>query len=198
MKFVAGCSALALVLGAAAPFLNAQNTEPMGQGAQESGYTTTTTHGERTPGGDMLDPIDAEDFVDTASAKGIAEIETAKLAREKGSERVRGFADQMIKDHRAANERLTEIAKQENVEVSDEATLMDKAKAMILRVRDGESFDEAYINNQINAHEETIELFRRAAANNHGALSEFAKESLPTLEKHLQMARDLQSPRADR
>ena len=32
--------------------------------------------------------------------------------------------------------------------MSDEATLMDKAKAMILKLRDGENFDKAYANNR--------------------------------------------------
>jgi len=190
-------TAFAIAIGAASSFLYAQTADPMSQGAQESGYTAPDGANADRAENDMeenrLDPIDVEDFVDTASAKGIAEIETGKIALENGSENVREFARKMIEDHEKANQKLAQLAQSQNVTVSDDATLMDKAKAMILQVRDGESFDEAYINNQINAHEEAIELFRRAAHSDHGEISKFAEELLPKLEEHLRMARELRS-----
>lgn len=90
---------------------------------------------------------EGDNFVDEASAKGIAEIETAKMALEKGtSEDVKQFAQKMIDDHTKANQQLAQLAQQKDLEMSDEATLMDKAKAMILKLRDGENFDKAYAN----------------------------------------------------
>ncbi|WP_301362180.1 DUF4142 domain-containing protein [Stutzerimonas nitrititolerans] len=135
-----------------------------------------------------------ENFVDEASAKGLAEIETAKLALEKGTaEDVKAFAQKMIDDHTRANQKLAEIAGQnEDLQLSDEATLMDKAKAMILKLRDGESFDQAYANNQVVAHEQTIELFRNYAEQGDNAdLKAFAQSTLPKLEQHLQDAKQL-------
>lgn len=135
----------------------------------------------------------ASSFVDNASAKGIAEIEAGKLALEKGTAQdVKSFAQSMIDDHTAANEKLASIAKQKELEVSDNATLMDMAKKMILQVRDGESFDKAYANNQVVAHEQTIELFREYADKGDDAeLKAFAKETLPKLEDHLKHAKEL-------
>ena len=135
-----------------------------------------------------------ENFVDEASAKGLAEIETAKLALEKGTaEDVKAFAQKMIDDHTRANQKLAEIAGQnEDLQLADEATLMDKAKAMILKLRDGESFDQAYANNQVVAHEQTIELFRNYAEQGDNAdLKAFAQSTLPKLEQHLQDAKQL-------
>lgn len=137
------------------------------------------------------DPIDAEDFVETASAKGIAEIETARMALDEGTQNIHEFANRMIQDHTKANKELKEIAKQQDLEVADDATLMDKAKAMMLSIRDDESFDEAYIENQINAHEQAIELFERASHSDNDAIKAFAREKLPTLREHLQMAKQL-------
>lgn len=105
-----------------------------------------------------LKNIDAAEFVNEASTKGIAEIESGKLALEKGSDKTKEFAQKLIKDHVEANNKLAELAAKNNLEVSDEAGLMDKAKAMILKVRD-ESFDEAFANHQIDEHEKAIELF---------------------------------------
>ena len=137
------------------------------------------------------EPVEVEDFVETAMAKGIAELETSKLAVEKGSQRVQEFANRMIEDHSKANSKLADIAAEKNLNGADDASLMDKAKTMILEVREGESFDEAYINNQIAAHEQSIALFKRAAKSDSAEIRQFAEQTLPKLEEHLKMATDL-------
>lgn len=135
------------------------------------------------------------DFVDEASAKGIAEIETAKMALEKStSPDIKRFAEQMIKDHTQANQELAAIAKRKNLEVATEAELLNKAKAMILELRSGESFDEAYANNQVAAHEATLELFREQSEDEDAEdtdIQAFATSTLPKLEQHLEMAKRL-------
>ena len=138
---------------------------------------------------------EGENFVDEASAKGIAEIETAKMALDKGtSEDVKQFAQMMIDDHTKANQELAQLAQAKDLEMSDEATLMDKAKAMILKLRDGENFDEAYANNQVVAHEQTIEMYQDYVEGGENAdLKQFAQKTLPKLEEHLKQAKDLQA-----
>ena len=136
---------------------------------------------------------DSDDFVEDASAKGVAEVEAGKLAQEKGSSAdVKSFADMMVKDHTAANEKLKSIAAAKNLEVSDSAELMDKAKAMILELRSSKSFDQAYANNQVKAHEATIALFEKEASEGKDAeLKAFATATLPTLQAHLEKAKAL-------
>lgn len=136
-----------------------------------------------------VESISTDDFVEEASAKGIAEIETAKLALEKArSEDVKGFAQMMIDDHRRANQQLGELAKSKDLEVSDDAELINQAKAMVLQLRSEESFDKAYMNNQVVAHQQTIELFRRGVKVDDEEIAAFARETLPKLEQHLQHA----------
>lgn len=138
------------------------------------------------------------DFVDNAAAGGIAEIETSKLALEKSqSADIKAFANQMIADHTKANEELKKIATTNDIEVPDDTTLVKQAKEKILDMRD-ESFDAAYANNQVKAHEETIELFKKQANTvtddkTKGAteLKAFAQKMLPALEKHLAHAKEL-------
>lgn len=136
---------------------------------------------------------DSDDFVEDASAKGVAEVEAGKLAQEKGSSAdVKSFADMMVKDHTAANEKLKSIADAKKLEVSDSAQLMDKAKAMILELRSAKSFDQAYANNQVKAHEATIALFEKEASEGKDAeLKAFATATLPTLQAHLEKAKAL-------
>jgi putative membrane protein len=138
------------------------------------------------------DSISTEDFVEEASAKGVAEIETAKLALEKsGNEKVKGFAQMMIDDHRRANQELAELAKRKDLDVSDDAELINQAKAMVLKLRGEGSFDKAYMNNQVVAHRQTIELFRRGVNVKDEEIAAFARETLPKLEQHLQRAEQI-------
>ncbi|MGF6113115.1 DUF4142 domain-containing protein [Pseudomonas frederiksbergensis] len=142
----------------------------------------------------------SNDFVDNAAAGGIAEVETSKLALEKSSSAdIKTFANMMITDHTKANDELAALAKKHDIEVPDSTTLVKQAKAKILDLRD-ESFDAAYANNQVKAHEDTIALFKKEAETvtddkKPGAtdLKGFAQKMLPALEKHLDAAKALQA-----
>lgn len=150
----------------------------------------TTNHNDMHD--DNIDAIDAEEFVETASAKGLAEIETSNMALRDGSPALHEFANKMIENHRAANTELRQIAQRENFEMADDATLMDQAKALILDIRD-ESFDEAYIENQVAAHEDAVELYQRATKSDNAQVRAYAQQKLPVLQEHLSMALQLRA-----
>ncbi len=135
----------------------------------------------------------ADNFVDEASAKAIAEIETARLALEQSQNpEVRSFAQKMIDDHTRNRDELAQLAQQNNLEVSDDARLMDRAKAWILQWREGENFDEAYANNQVNAHQQTIDIYQDYIEEGQDEnLRQYAEKSLPMLEEHLKQAEQL-------
>lgn len=142
----------------------------------------------------------SNDFVDNAAAGGISEIETSRLALEKSqSADIKQFANMMITDHSKANDELASIAQANDIKVPDTTTLVKQAKEKILDMRD-ESFDAAYANNQVKAHEETIELFKKEAntvtddkVKGAPELKAFAQKMLPALEKHLTAAKELQA-----
>jgi putative membrane protein len=136
----------------------------------------------------------SNDFVDSAAAGGIAEVEAGKLALEKsGSADVKAFANQMIKDHTAVDQKLSALAGKLDIKVPDEAALTDKAKAKVLEMRDT-SFDKAYANNQVKAHEDAVALFKKEAGSSDPLqLKAFAQHALPELEHHLDMAKKLQA-----
>ncbi|MFN3579308.1 MAG: DUF4142 domain-containing protein [Pseudomonas sp.] len=192
-KYTTLSSALVLALGLSAPAAFAESASQQPPGSAQNTREATATAPSASPAEHQRrsESIDAEDFVEEASAKGIAEIETGKMALERGTETVHRFAQKMIDDHTNANEKLKELASKHDLDISDDPTLMDRAKAMTLRVRDGESFDQAYAKNQVNAHEESIELFQRASNSDLADISNFANETLPKLEEHLKMAREL-------
>ncbi|MBK4989391.1 MULTISPECIES: DUF4142 domain-containing protein [Pseudomonas] len=136
----------------------------------------------------------SDDFVDAATEAGIAEIVTGNLAQEKTkSADIKTYAQQMVKDHTEANQKLAAIAAKLDISVPDEAALTDKIKKVILEWRD-ESFDKSYVNNQVDAHEKTVNLFKKEAeSSDKPELKAFAAETLPKLEQHLQHAKALQT-----
>jgi putative membrane protein len=191
-------SAIALAMGLSAAQLHASEGQAAGQvnppttGQQLSddvNRAAANTENRRM----NHDPVDAEDFVETASAKAHAAINTAQMALEEGSPALRVYANKIIEDHTVTNNELKAVAARADIDVADDATLMDRAKAMVLSVRSEESFDEAFIKNQITTHEESIELFERAANSDVPEISAFARGKLPALHEHLRMATALRA-----
>ena len=132
-------------------------------------------------------------FVDEASAAGIAEIETSRMAIGKTSSTdIESYAVEMIKDHTDANRDLKELAQKHDLQVSTDEQILGKAKKLMLQIQEGDSFDAAYAANQVKAHEEAIELFEQQIKNpDSPELKAFAEKYLPKLEMHLVMAKKL-------
>lgn len=194
MKSTLISTAIVMAMGLSAAHLQAQPATQPAQPAVGNSINSDVNRANQnldTRRTEARGTIDADDFVETASAKGHAEINAAQTALENGSPQLHAFANKLIADHTTTNNQLKELARQSDLEVADDATLMDRAKGMVLSVRDGDSFDRAFIDNQIAAHEESIELFQRAANSDNPEISAFARSKLPTLEEHLRMANAL-------
>jgi len=126
-------------------------------------------------------------FVKKAYKGGMEEVETAKMAKEKAkNDATKEVADRMVTDHTKANDRLMEIAKEENLDLS-------KVEAKPATIS-GDDFDKEYLTMLKKDHEKTIAMFEKEA-NDTGAKEDsdvvkFAKETLPTLKEHLQMVEE--------
>lgn len=175
------------------------------------GDTTRTTGPTGTPGttgeggsasreGLVTEPnypagINSAAFVEEATGKNHAIINAAESVLDEDSAvdepGLRKFAQQMMETHKQLNSQLTKLVETEQIEVSDSASLIDQAQSMVLSVRDGESFLEAYANNQVADHQKLLDLFNRAAASELGEITRFAQNTLPKLEEHLEQARAL-------
>jgi len=136
--------------------------------------------------------IESQEFVERAAAAGIADVELAKLALSKSAmEEVRHFAQIMLADHTAANKELRKLATAKGMKIPDEATLVERAKSYVLEMSQGETFDEAYAKNQLKAHTEALNLYRRAANSDDVDVKNLADVLVPTLEHHFSMAETL-------
>lgn len=136
---------------------------------------------------------DDKDFLEKAAHAGFTEVEGSKLAQEKASDpEVKAFAEQMIQEHTKANEELAALAKQKGYTPPTDPSLVQSAKLKVLGMTD-DSFDRNYMGQiGVSAHEDAIELFRDAAEKAKDPdIKAFAQKMLPSLEKHLEMARAL-------
>ncbi|WP_312408299.1 DUF4142 domain-containing protein [Rhizobium sp.] len=135
-----------------------------------------------------------EDFIMEASASDVFEIESSKLALQKGNDATKAFAQQMVTDHEKTTAELKTLLASGKVQGNPVATLTEDFKEEIdeLAKLDGDEFSEEYIDDQVDAHEDAVDLFKRYADEGENAdLKAWAAKTLPALEHHYQMAQDL-------
>ena len=137
------------------------------------------------------------EFINDASAQGIADIEASRLAHQKSeSKEVKDYTIVVINDRTTANQHLAKIAKQLDLPVAPREEVLEKAKTLMPPVTEGASFDEAYAASQVKTTEQAIEqLEQTAQSTDVPQIKAFAEETLPKLQNHLQMARALQASR---
>ncbi|MFO1100267.1 MAG: DUF4142 domain-containing protein [Xanthobacteraceae bacterium] len=133
----------------------------------------------------------AEKFVRAAIEGNLAEIAVGKLAQDKGAnDGVRNFGKVLVDDHSAANEKAIALANSLGIKVATAPTKKEKAEYDRLAKLSGAAFDSAFVKAMVGDHKAAIRAFQRAAKKD-GEVAQFAKDTLPTLEKHLKDAEAL-------
>ena len=167
--------------------------------AQGTGTTTPKTTSPNTMGTDSSHK-DGDlargdrNFLENAAQGGHAEIEGSKLAQQKAaSADVKSFASRMIEDHTKVGEELVKLASSKGYTPPTEPSMMQKGELKALSALQGARFDKLYASRiGVAAHESTLKMFREASQNAKDPdIKAFAAKHVPDLEKHLQMARDL-------
>ncbi|MNL07880.1 hypothetical protein D3C87_1285770 [compost metagenome] len=134
---------------------------------------------------------DGAAFMDTAAVGGMMEVDLGKLALEKSSNaQVKKFAAQMVADHTKAGTELKAVAmKLEHLLPSDYPADV-KSHMDAMKKLSGKDFDKHYMAMMVNDHVKTLDLFR-SASSLRAEIKEFAARTLPVLEKHHQMAKEI-------
>ncbi|HEY9316686.1 MULTISPECIES: DUF4142 domain-containing protein [Achromobacter] len=161
-------------------------------GAGQIAMAQTTTPAAPMAAESKLDGND-RDFLENAAQAGHMEVEGSKLALEKSrNAEVKAFAQKMVDDHGKAGQQLAALAKKKGYDAPTEPSLVQQAKLKTLGLRD-DGFDKAYAESiGVSAHEDAVKLFQQAANEaKDPEVKQFATETLPTLEQHLQMAKTL-------
>ncbi|WP_341918207.1 DUF4142 domain-containing protein [Hydrocarboniphaga effusa] len=135
-----------------------------------------------------------KDFFESAASSNMLEIEAAKLAQTKASRpELKSFAEQMIKDHTEASQKLQALATSKGVTLPTQ--LLGRHQQMLdalAKDKPGKDFDKDYENKMVLTHKEAVSLFDQTAKEaKDPQVKAFAAELLPKLQQHGAHAKEL-------
>jgi putative membrane protein len=136
-------------------------------------------------------------FLQKAAVGGLAEVQLGKLAAEHAaSPDVKQFGQRMVADHDKANRELMAVVEPKGIAVPTGLDRKHRQTADRLAKLHGAAFDRAYIQEMVRDHEADVKLFRTEAQRGKDPeLKRWAANTLPILEEHLNLARNLATPR---
>ena len=128
------------------------------------------------------------------------DVDYGKLAVKKtNNAEVKAFAETMIRDHTAVNEKAAALAKKINLtpEASDTSKSLASnghKEMATLKAMHGAEFDKAYIDNEVSYHEAVIGVLNSTLIPNakNADLKALLESGKPIFESHLEHAKQLQ------
>lgn len=156
---------------------------------QKSPSTNSSQHSSKTATNTMTDA----EFATKAAEANLAEVKLGNLAEQQGTtSTVKDFGKRMVTDHSKAEDNLKSAAATSKITLPTSLDAKDQAVYDHLSKLSGEAFDRAYAHYMVRDHEGDIAEFRHEANDGKDAsIKNFASETLPTLETHLKLAREM-------
>lgn len=134
------------------------------------------------------------DFVKEVAISDMFEIDSNKLAEQKGNAQEKTFARQMVADHTKTSSELKSMVGSGKIQ-AELPTALDsshQSKLDKLNSATGKDFSSDFDSDQVSAHKDAVSLFERYAKGGDNAeLKDWAGKTLPTLRHHLDMAEEL-------
>jgi putative membrane protein len=131
-------------------------------------------------------------FMEKAAAGGMLEVEAGKMAESKAQNAdVKSFGSMLNTDHSAANQELMSLAQKKGVALPTALPKKDQKK--LDKMAKAKDFDKTFIHEQgIEDHKHDIKDFEKASKDAKDPdVKAFAAKTLPTLQKHLQRAQEI-------
>jgi len=191
LNIITGVAALALVFGAGPAF--AQYGGNSGGSSQTGRQANSPTSDNSQTAADNKSSAD-ETFAKKAAAGGMAEVKLGQLAEERGSNpAIKNFGRRMVQDHSKANNELKNTTSRENIELPADMDKSDQATYDRLSKLSGDAFDKAYARDMVKDHSKDASEFQKEAKNGRDEnIKNFAAQTLPTLQSHLNQARQME------
>jgi putative membrane protein len=134
-----------------------------------------------------------KDFIEKAAAGGMLEVQAGKMAESKAQNaEVKSFGSMLVTDHSAANDELKALAQKKGVTLPTE--LPKKEQKKVDKMAKAKDFDKTFIHEQgVEDHKHDVKDFEKASKDAKDPdVKAFAAKTLPTLQKHLQRAEELE------
>jgi putative membrane protein len=133
-----------------------------------------------------------QNFLTEAIEGNFAEIQMGELAQKNAqSADVKSFGQMLVKDHTQANKKAMEVARMVGVSAPTGPNAKQKAAYQKMAKLSGAAFDTEFATHMVADHENDIAEYRKQAKLKNAA-AQYAEESLPILQKHLDTALALQ------
>ncbi len=134
-----------------------------------------------------------KEFVNEAASGGMMEVRLGEMAaKHAASADVKQFGNRMATDHSKVNQELMRIAQNKGVSVPKEMNKKHQAEVDRLSKLSGPEFDRAYMDAMVKDHEKDVANFSKAAKEvDDPDLQAFAARTVPILEEHLKIAKDI-------
>jgi len=131
-------------------------------------------------------------FIEKAVKCGLKEVAVSQAVTGRLSNpQLRDFANNMVTDHTAANNELMRLAASKGVVLPSEKDDTMTAKLTEKWSDKSGNVDKKYLSEMIDDHEDAVKLFEKAAKSDDADIASFAQKTLPTLQHHLSMAKEL-------
>ena len=135
--------------------------------------------------------VDSEQFIKEAIQGNLAEQKLGQLAQDRGgSEAVRSFGATLKSDHSEAYREATQAAHSMGVMPPSEPSAKQQATYDKLAKLSGDQFDRTFARDMVSDHKKDIAEYEKETKASDEAGS-YAKQTLPKLREHLQMAQKL-------
>jgi putative membrane protein len=132
-----------------------------------------------------------QQFLNKAIQGDLAEVKIGSLAQEKGqSAEVKQFGKMLEQDHSAHLQKAEQTAAELGASAPTEPDAKSKATYDKLSTMSGVKFDNAFAKAMISDHKRAIATYKQQSKSK-GPLADFATETLPTLQEHLETAESL-------
>ncbi len=145
--------------------------------------------------------VSTQDFINKAAISDMFEVQAGQLAQTRGgNDAIKNFARQMVTDHRAtASAMQAALHGQDGLPPPPTALDQDHQNMLNeLRNAGAAEFDQKYVDNQTHAHQDALNLMQDYAQNGDNAtLRQFASETAPKVQHHLDMIRQIDQSGAD-
>jgi putative membrane protein len=141
-------------------------------------------------------------FLAKAIVSGRGEVELSQVAAQKASgPEVKQFAEHMVRDHTAVNDKLLNEAQRHKIKTTGTygtPPLEPNEKAQLTKEQleglSGDKLDKAYMQRMVQDHVQAVALFQEEAKNGKDTeLRNLASSTLPALHDHLKQAREVAS-----
>jgi putative membrane protein len=134
-------------------------------------------------------------FMTQAVEGDLSEVKMGQLAQQKGAtDSVKQFGKTLEQDHSQHLKEAQQIASQDGISVPSEPSKKQQSTYEKLSQLSGDKFDSAFARDMVKDHKKDISQYRQEAKSG-SPLAKFAEQTVPVLEKHLQMAESLTSQR---